>query len=109
MNIAQEMLTTFNDGPDFAQKGHNWWRIMGVWLRHWNQRQIIPMEPSRRAKIDKVRQVRSMGRFAHNFLRLQRSQGCTVNKEHYLEVMRRLRKAIRKTYRIVENLIMVFA
>ena len=20
-----------------VQKGHNWWRIIGVWLRHWNQ------------------------------------------------------------------------
>ena len=40
----------------FAQKGHNWWRIMGVWLWHWNQSPIIPMEAFRRAK---KRQVRS--------------------------------------------------
>ena len=26
----------------FAHKGHNWWRILGVWLWYWNQYPIIP-------------------------------------------------------------------
>ena len=30
----------------FAQKGNNWWRIMGVWLWHWNQSPILSMEAS---------------------------------------------------------------
>ena len=30
MDFAQEMLTTFYNEPDLLQKGHNWWRIMGV-------------------------------------------------------------------------------
>ena len=24
MDIAQQLLTTFNDDPDLLQKGHNW-------------------------------------------------------------------------------------
>ena len=47
MDIAQEMLTTVNDvqrRSNFAEKGYNWWRIIGVWLRYWNQNPILPME-----------------------------------------------------------------
>ena len=35
MDIAQKMLTTFNNHI-FVPKGHNWRRIMAIWLRHWN-------------------------------------------------------------------------
>ena len=31
------MLRTFNLDRWFAQKGHNWWQIIGVRLWHWNQ------------------------------------------------------------------------
>ena len=37
----------------FAVKGYNWWRIMNVLLRHWNQSPAIPMEASRRAKTER--------------------------------------------------------
>ena len=88
----------------FAQKGCNWWRIMGIWLWHWNQTPIIPIEASRRAKTKKAPQIRSNvkvwfnvfldcnGVVHHELL----SQGRTVNKEYNLEVRRRLRKAIHK-------------
>ena len=51
----------------FVQKGHNWWRIMDVWLWHWNQRPIIPMETSRIAKIVQ----KSTSSSENSFLRLQ--------------------------------------
>ena len=88
-----------------AQKVPNWWRIMGVWLWHWNQSQIIPMKVSRRTKTEKIisSSFKCEG-FAYCFLRLQwrvvhhefLPQGRTVNKEYYLEVMRRLRENIRQ-------------
>ena len=74
---------------------------MGVWLWHWNQSSIIPLETSRRAKTEKSRKVQSNlkvfltiffnsnGVAYHEFS----SQGRTVNKEYYLEVMRRLCEA----------------
>ena len=37
----------------FAQKDHNWCRIMGVWLWHWNQSLIIPMKTSKGPKTEK--------------------------------------------------------
>ena len=55
MDIAQKMLATFNDDSDLL-KTHNWWRIMGVWLWHWHQSSIIPIEEP---KLIKGRQVRS--------------------------------------------------
>ena len=91
----------------FAHKGHSWWRIMGVWLLHWKKSPVIPMEASRRAKKPKpkkARQVRSNvkvlltvffdcnGVVHHECL----PQGRTVNKEFYLKVINRLRKAIRQ-------------
>ena len=62
------------------------------------------MEASRRAKIEKARQIQSNVKFfltvffdcndvvQHEFL----PQGRMVNKEYYLEVMRQLRKANRQ-------------
>ena len=94
MDIAQGMLTTF--------KGHNWWRIMSILLWHWNQSQIVPVEAFRRAKSEKSMSssVKCEG-FDHCFLRLQwrgaswiLAKGRTVNKEYYLEVMRRYYEAI---------------
>ena len=88
----------------FAQKSHNWWRIMCVQQWHWNQRLIIPMEASRSAKTGKTLQVRlngfvlltvffdCNGVVLYEFL----PQGRTVNKEYYHEVMRRWCEAIRE-------------
>ena len=53
MDIALELLTTFNDDTDLLKKYHNWRRIMGEWLWHWNQSPIILMEASRRSKTEK--------------------------------------------------------
>ena len=58
------------------------------------------MEASKRAKTEKIASslVKCEG-FTYCFLRLQwrgALQDCTANKEYYLEVMRRLREAIRQ-------------
>ena len=56
----------------FAQKGRNWWRIMGVWLWHWNQSPMIPMAASRRAKTEIITSSSFKGEgFAHCFLLLK--------------------------------------
>ena len=99
MDIAPEMLTTFNDYPDLHKKvmtfcDESW---------HWNQNPIIPMEASNWAKTVKKRYTRSnvnvlltvifnfKGVVHHEFL----PQGRTVNGEyHYLKVMRRLPEEI---------------
>lgn len=82
----------------FAQKSHNWWHIMVVWLWHENRNPIIPMKIEK-----KIRQVRSNvkvwltvffdcnGVIHHEFL----SQGRTVFKNYYVEVIRRLCEKIR--------------
>ena len=84
MHFAQEILTTFNNYPDLLKAitlqkpSHtvnpnlDWWRIMDVWLWHWNQSPIIPVEAFRRAKTDKSASssVNCEG-FATSFLRLQ--------------------------------------
>ena len=82
----------------FTQKGHNWWQIIET------KKPIIPMEVSRIAKTQKGHQVRSYvkvlltvffdwnGVLHQEFL----PQGRTVNTEYRLEVMRRLREAIRQ-------------
>ena len=83
----------------FAQKGQNWWRIMGVWLWHRNQSPIILMEAFRKAKTKQKKNTSSSGKFFdcngvvyHEFL----PQGRAVNRKYCLEVMLRLREAIRK-------------
>ena len=72
MNIAQEMFNDVQRRYRFAQEGDNWWRIMGVWLWHWNWSLIIPKRPTRRAKTEKSTSsyIKCAG-FAHCFLRLQ--------------------------------------
>ena len=51
----------------FAQKDHNWWLIMAVWLRPWNQRKR-PEEP--RPKKSTLSSTKCKD-FAHCFLRFQ--------------------------------------
>ena len=72
MVIAQGMLKTVQQRYRFVHKGHNCWRIMDVWLWHWNQGPIIPMEVSRKAKteISTSSSIKCKG-FAHCFHRLQ--------------------------------------
>ena len=74
---------------------------MTVWLWHWNQSPIVPMETSRRSKTEKSTSssVKCEG-FVHSFLGLQWRgdhefliQCRTV---YYLEVMRPLHEAIRQ-------------
>ena len=77
---------------------------MGVCQWHWNQSPIRPMKASRRAKTEKCTSssVKCEGLLTifydcngmvyHEFL----PQDRTGNKEYYLEVMPRLRKAIRQ-------------
>ena len=66
MNIAQEMLTTFNDDPDLIQNVTNH-RCMAMTLKP-----IIPMEAFRRAKTEKSMSssVKCLI-FAHCLLQLQ--------------------------------------
>ena len=71
------------------------------------------MEASRRANTEKstsssvkCKEFACNDVVHHDFL----PQGCTVNKKYYLEVMRRLRKAIRqKRTELWQNPIMNFA
>ena len=104
MDIAHGMLTTFNVNPDFLKKaitGHESW-VYGYDIEtkaqscQWKR----PEEPSSK----KPQQVWSNVKVLltvffdcnavvpHEFL----PQGRTVNKEYYLEVMRRLRETIRQ-------------
>ena len=95
MDIAQEMLTMFNDDPDLLKKV-----ITGD--ESWMYVYDIEMEASWRAKAEKSTSSSSNvkvllnvffdcnGVVQHEFL----PQGCTVNKEYYLKVMCRLRKPI---------------
>ena len=87
MDIAQEMLSTFNDDPDLLKKV-----ITGDESRHWNQSPIISMEMARRAMNEKITSssVKCNGVVHHEFLLQVR----TLNKKYYHEVMRRLRQAI---------------
>ena len=101
MDIAKKILTTFND--DFLKKvitGDESWVYS-----HDSESPIIAMEPSRRVKTEKS--TSSSGKFegfAQCFLGLQwcgyhefLPQGRKVNKEYYLEVMRRLHETILTT------------
>lgn len=104
MNIAQELLNDVNDDPSLLERvitGDETW-VYGYDVETKAQSSTWKHSTSPRAK--KARQVRSnvkvlltvffdcRGVVHHEFL----SQGRTVNKEYYLEVMRRLREAIRK-------------
>ena len=79
----------------FAQKDHNWRRILGVWLYIETKAQSPQWKRTEEPRLKKPRQVRSNVKVLltvvhHEFL----PQGGTVNKEYYLEVMARLCKAI---------------
>ena len=104
MNIAQEMLNDVNDDPDFLKRvitGNESW-VYGSDVETKAQSSQWKYTKSPRPK--KTRQVRSNvkvflivffdyhGVVHQEFL----PQGRTVNKEYYLEVMRRLREAIPK-------------
>ena len=71
MNIAQEVLTKFNEDPDLLKKTTNHGCIAITLLTVFFD---------------------CNGVFNHEFL----PQDHTVNKEYYLEVMRRLREVIRQ-------------
>ncbi|UYV79502.1 CLCN2 [Cordylochernes scorpioides] len=104
MNIANEMLDSVRDDPNLLQRvitGDEAW-VYGydVETKAQSSQWKLPHEP----RPKKARQVRSnvkvlltvffdcRGVVHHEFL----PQGRTVNKEHYLQVMRNLRKAIRQ-------------
>ena len=100
MDIVQEMLTTFNDDPDMLKNG-----VMTLKPKHDIEikAQSSQWKRPEAQRPKKALQVRSNvkillpvffdynGVVHHEFL----PQGCTVNKEYYLEVMPRLREAIR--------------
>ncbi|UYV63726.1 hypothetical protein LAZ67_2005445, partial [Cordylochernes scorpioides] len=104
MNIANEMLDSVRDDPNFLQNiitGDEAW-VYGydVEAKAQSSQWKLPHEP----RPKKARQVRSnvkvlltvffdcRGVVHHEFL----PQGRTVNKEYYLQVMRNLREAIRQ-------------
>ena len=98
------MLTTFNDNPDLLKKvitGDESW-VYGYDIE--TKAQSFQWKHPKEPRPIKARQVRSNVKFVltvffdcnavmlHEFL----PQGCTVNKQYYLEVMCRLREAIRQ-------------
>lgn len=104
MNIAQELLNDVNNDPSLLERvitGDETW-VYGYDVETKAQSSTWKHSTSPRAK--KARQVRSNVKvlltvfFDFNGIVHQEflPQGRTVNKEYYLEVMRRLREAIRK-------------
>ncbi|GAB1860480.1 Histone-lysine n-methyltransferase setmar-like protein [Camponotus japonicus] len=104
MSISQEMLNDVNDDPDLLKRvitGDETW-VYGYDVE--TKAQSSQWKQSDEPRPKKARQVRSNvkvlltvffdynGVVHHEFL----PQGRTVNKQYYLEVMRRLREAIRK-------------
>ena len=92
------------------------WRIMGVWLWHWNHSPIISIEASRKGKTEKntSSSVKCEG-FALCFLRLQGRSTSWIfatrsyGQKYCLEVIRQLSlSSSSETHRIVEKLIMKF-
>jgi histone-lysine N-methyltransferase SETMAR len=104
MNIAQDMLNDVNDDPDLLKRvitgDETWVYGYDIETKAQSSQWKNPGEP----RPKKARQVRSNvkvlltvffdyhGVVHQEFL----PQGRTVNKEYYLEVMRRLRESIRK-------------
>ena len=104
LDIAQDMLATFNEDPEFHKKimtgDESWLYGYDIEIKAKSFQSKRPEEP----RPKKAHQVRSNvkdllpiffhcnGVVHHEFL----PQGRTVNKEYYLEVRRRLRKAIRE-------------
>jgi len=105
-SIAQELLNDVNDDPDLLKRvitGNESW-VYGYDIE--NKAQSSQWKSPEEPRPKKVRQVRSnvkvlltvffdyRGVVSQEFL----PQGRTVNKKYYLEVMRRLREAIRKNH-----------
>ena len=98
MDIAQDMLMTFNDDPDLQKKvitdDESWMYVYDIKTKAQSSKWKRPEE----LKPKKTPQVRSNVKvlltvfFDCNGV----PQDRTVNKEYYLEVMRQLRKAIRQ-------------
>ncbi|UYV70543.1 RGS7 [Cordylochernes scorpioides] len=104
INIANEMLDSVRDDPNLLQRvitgAEAWVYGYDVETKAQSSQWKLPHEP----RPKKARQVRSnvkvlltvffdcRGVVHHEFL----SQGRTVNKEYYLQVMRNLREAIRQ-------------
>ena len=101
IDIAQEMLTTFNDLFKNIITGDESW-VNGYYIA--TKAQSLKWKRSEEPRPKKPRQVRSnvkvlltfffdcFGVVHHEFL----PQGLTDNKGYYLEVLRRLREAIRQ-------------
>ena len=105
MDIAQEMLTTFNDDLYLLKKvitgdeswGYSYGYVIDTKLNY-------PNEIVRKTKTEKrTSSSVKYGGFAYCFFHFNGvmdseylPQGRTVNKEYYLEVMRRLREVIRQ-------------
>ena len=111
MDIAQEMLTTFKDDPDLLKKVISG---DGSWLCGYDietKAQSSQWKHLEEPRLKKACQVRSNvkvflnvsfdcnGVVHHEFF----PQGRTVNREYYLEVMRRLRKAIKIRTEVWKN------
>lgn len=104
MNIAQELLNEVNDDPELLKRvitgDETWVYGYDIETKAQSSQWKLPEEP----RPKKARQVRSNvkvlltvffdfnGIVYHEFL----PPGRTVNKEYYLEVLRRLREAIRR-------------
>ena len=104
MNIAQELLNEVNDDPELIKRvitgDETWVYGYDIETKVQSSQWKLPEEP----RPKKARQVRSNvkvmltvffdfnGVVYHEFL----PPGRTVNKEYYLEVLRRLREAIRR-------------
>ena len=80
----------------YPEKGHNWWRIMGIGVWHWSQSWIIPMEAYRRAKTEKKHlKCGQMWRFCSLFFSIAMAW-CIMNYCH--KVVRSIRNTTLKLY-----------
>ena len=103
MDIAQEMLTMFNDDPDLLKKIITGGESLVYGCDIETKAQSSQWKRPEKLRLKKARQVRSNvmilltvflgcnGVMHHEFL----PQGRTVSKEYYVEVIWRLREAIR--------------
>ena len=101
MDIAQKMLTTFNDDPNLFKKvvtdDESWVHSYDIETKAQSSQLQRPRSKKARDVHSNVKVLLSVfcdcnGVVHHEFLR----QGRKVNKEYYLEVMRQLREAIRQ-------------
>ena len=101
MTIAQEMLNNVNGDPDLLKRvitGDESW-VYGYDVE--TKAQLSQWNNTKTPRLKKAREVRSNVKVLLTvFFDYQEllPQGGTVNKEYYLEIMRRLREAIRKKH-----------